>query len=326
MKIRSLIAIALIPQILIVNFLRNNPSFIDDYYVRIIFNNLIKINSFLFSKIEIPIGEIIYIVIIILYIYLFVKVISFKLSDFLNLVAFSSILYFLFYFLWGLNYFKPSLVDKLNIKSEYEFNVLDETINRVIFEINKESSFISEDINKSDIFNLINTTASNIKKSIIPDIFLYQKVSGHYIPFTSEAIFVDKIPLVDMPIVILHEQAHQNGYANEGEASFIAFSKAINDKDPYIRYSGYFYALINLLNEISKKNSDKLDDYITKLDEKVISDIKKVQNFWSKYSNSFLDKAQNYIYDLYLKSNNQEAGIMTYGEVSLYIIYYYQKL
>ena len=326
MKIRSLIAVALIPQILIVNFLRNNPSFIDDYYVGIIFNNLIKINSFLFSKIEIPIGEIIYIVIIILYIYLFVKVISFKLSDFLNLVAFSSILYFLFYFLWGLNYFKPSLVDKLNIKSEYEFNVLDETINRVIFEINKESSFISEDINKSDIFNLINTTASNIKKSIIPDIFLYQKVSGHYIPFTSEAIFVDKIPLVDMPIVILHEQAHQSGYANEGEASFIAFSKAINNKEPYIRYSGYFYALINLLNEISKKNSDKLDDYITKLDEKVISDIKKVQNFWSKYSNSFLDKAQNYIYDLYLKSNNQEAGIMTYGEVSLYIIYYYQKL
>ena len=326
MKIRSLIAVALIPQILIVNFLRNNPSFIDDYYVGIIFNNLIKINSFLFSKIEIPIGEIIYIVIIILYIYLFVKVISFKLSDFLNLVAFSSILYFLFYFLWGLNYFKPSLVDKLNIKSEYEFNVLDETINKVIFEINKESSFISKDINKSDIFNLINTTASNIKKSIIPDIFLYQKVSGHYIPFTSEAIFVDKIPLVDMPIVILHEQAHQSGYANEGEASFIAFSKAINNKEPYIRYSGYFYALINLLNEISKKNSDKLDDYIRKLDEKVISDIKKVQNFWSKYSNSFLDKAQNYIYDLYLKSNNQEAGIMTYGEVSLYIIHYYQKL
>ncbi len=326
MKIRSLIAIALIPQILIVNFLRNNPSFIDDYYVRVIFNNLVKINSFLFSKIEIPIGEIIYIVIIILYIYLFVKVISFKLYDFLNLVAFSSILYFLFYFLWGLNYFKPSLVDKLNIKSEYEFNVLDETINRVIFEINKESSFISEDINKSDIFNLINTNASNIKKSIIPDIFLYQKVSGHYIPFTSEAIFIDKIPLVDMPIVILHEQAHQSGYANEGEASFIAFSKAINNKEPYIRYSGYFYALINLLNEISKKNSDKLDDYITKLDEKVISDIKKVQNFWSKYSNSFLDKAQNYIYDLYLKSNNQEAGIMTYGEVSIYIIHYYQKL
>ena len=166
----------------------------------------------------------------------------------------------------------------------------------------------------------------NIKKSIIPDIFLYQGVSGHYVPFTSEAIFVDKIPLVNIPVVILHEQAHQSGYADEGEASFVAFRRAINNKESYIRYSGYFYALINLLSEISNKNSDKLDDYITKLDEKVISDINKAQNFWSKYSDSFLDKAQNYIYDLYLKSNNQEAGIMTYGEVSLYIIHYYQKL
>ena len=325
MKIRLFLAIALIPQILIVNFLKNNPSLIEDYYVRFFFNNLIKINSFLFSKIEIPIGEIIYMIIVFLYIYFFVKVISFKLSDFLNLLASTSILYFLFYSLWGLNYLKPSMVDKLNIKSEYEFHILDETINKVIFEINKESSFLAEDINKSDIVDIINPNDSNIKKSIIPDIFLYQRVSGHYVPFTSEAIFVDKIPLVNIPIVIFHEQAHQSGYADEGDASFVAFSKAINNKEPYIRYSGYFYALINLLNEVSKNNSDKLDDYITKLDEKVISDINKVQNFWSKYSDNFLDKAQNYIYDLYLKSNNQEAGIMTYGKVSLFIIHYYEE-
>ena len=325
MKIRSFLAIALIPQILIVNFLKNNPSFINDYYVRLIYNNLIEINLFLFSKIEIPIGEIIYIVIVLLYFYLFIKVISLKLSDFINLLAFSSLLYFLFYFLWGLNYFKQSMVNKFNIKSEYEFNVLDETINKVIFEINKESSFLADDINKSDILNIIKTTNSNIKKSIIPDIFLYQKVSGHYVPFTSEAIFIDKIPMVDIPFVILHEQAHQIGYADEGEASFIAFSEAIKNNEPYIRYSGYFYALINLLNEISKKNSKKLDNYLVKLDEKVISDIKTVQNFWSKYSDNFLNKAQNYIYDLYLKSNNQDAGIMTYGKVSLYIIHYYQE-
>tara|TARA_B100000989_G_scaffold157224_1_gene117424 strand:- start:1499 stop:2500 length:1002 start_codon:yes stop_codon:yes gene_type:complete len=325
LKIRSFLAIALIPQILIVNFLKNSPSFINDYYVRLIYNNLIEINLFLFSKIEIPIGEIIYIVIVLLYFYLFIKVISLKLSDFINLLAFSSLLYFLFYFLWGLNYFKQSMVNKFNIKSEYEFNVLDETINKVIFEINKESSFLADDINKSDILNIIKTTNSNIKKSIIPDIFLYQKVSGHYVPFTSEAIFIDKIPMVDIPFVILHEQAHQIGYADEGEASFIAFSEAIKNNEPYIRYSGYFYALINLLNEISKKNSKKLDNYLVKLDEKVISDIKTVQNFWSKYSDNFLNKAQNYIYDLYLKSNNQDAGIMTYGKVSLYIIHYYQE-
>ena len=34
---------------------------------------------------------------------------------------------------------------------------------------------------------------------------------------------------------------------------------------------------------------------------------------------------QKYIYDLYLKSNNQEAGIMTYNKVSNFIIDYYQR-
>ena len=106
-----------------------------------------------------------YIVIIILYIYLFVKVISFKLSDFLNLLAFTSILYFLFYFLWGLNYFKPSIVDKLNIKSEYEFHVLDETIKKIIFEINKESSYLDKDVNKSDILKIINPAED--RKSVV---------------------------------------------------------------------------------------------------------------------------------------------------------------
>ena len=325
MRIRLLLAILLIPQILIVNYLKNNPSFVEDYYVRFIYDNLLKINLFLFSKIEIPFGEILYVIILLLAICFFVKIFSFKSSNFLNLLAFLSILYFFFYFSWGLNYFRPSLIDKLNIKSEYKFIELDRTIDKIILEINSEASSLKKDISRLEIINLTNTTDSNIKKSIIPEIFLYQRVSGHFIPFTSEAVYVDKIPLVDIPIVIFHEQAHQNGFADEGEASFIAISKAIQNKDPFIRYSGYFNALINLLNEVEKKYPKELDSYIAKLDEKVISEIKLVQNFWSKYSDNIFDKAQNYIYDLYLKSNNQEAGIMTYNLVSIYIIEFYER-
>ena len=325
MKTRSFIAVALIPQVLIINYLKNNPSIISDYYVKFIYNNLLKINSFLFSKIEIPVGEILYVIFIFLFFYLVIKIFSFKLSDFLNLIAFSSIVYFFFYFLWGLNYFKPSFSDKFNIKFEYEFIDLDQTIDKVIYEINNEVSAIDEYIKKSDILDLINTNDFNIKRSIIPDIFLYQRVSGHYIPFTSEAVFIDNIPLVDLPIVIFHEQAHQNGYADEGEASFIGFSNAINNKDPYIRYSGYFNALISLLNEVSRNYPEQLDNYIDRLDQKVLIDINERQNFWSKYSDNIFDKIQDYIYDLYLKSSNQEAGILTYNEVSIYIIEYYQR-
>ena len=128
-----------------------------------------------------------------------------------------------------------------------------------------------------------------------------------------------------MPVVIFHEYAHQMGYADEAEASFIGFMKAVESNNANVRYSGYFNALLNLLNEINKNHKEELQNYISKLNERVISDINYNMEFWSKYSNNYFDKVQKYIYDLYLKSNNQEAGIMTYNKVSNFIIDYYQR-
>ncbi len=325
MKIRLVIALALIPQIFIIKYLKNNPSIIDEYYVSFVYNFILELNSSIFSKINFPIGEILYLAIIVLFIYLVFRIFSLKRNDFLNLFTFISIIYFFFYSFWGLNYFRTSISSKLNIKSDYEYSELNNTLEIIINEINNEIRLIDENINISDVLHLGKSINYNIKKSIIPDFFLYQRVSGHYIPFTSEAIFIESIPLVDIPVVIFHEQAHQKGFADEGDASFIAFTKAIQSEIPYIRYSGYFNALMNLLNEVVKNHPEKLEDYIDLLDKKVISEINFVQNFWSKYADNFFDKVQNYIYDLYLKSNNQEAGIMSYSEVSVYIIDYYQR-
>ena len=145
------------------------------------------------------------------------------------------------------------------------------------------------------------------------------------IPFTSESVINFNIPKIDLPVVIFHEYAHQMGYADEAEASFIGFIKAVESNNANVRYSGYFNALLNLLNEINKNHEEELENYISKLNDKVISDINYNMEFWNKYSNNYFDKAQKFIYDLYLKSNNQEAGIMTYNKVSNFIIDYYQR-
>ena len=44
MRLKSIFALALIPQILLVNFIKNNPSIIDDYYSYYLYNNILKIN------------------------------------------------------------------------------------------------------------------------------------------------------------------------------------------------------------------------------------------------------------------------------------------
>tara|TARA_B100001057_G_scaffold284175_1_gene284496 strand:- start:7041 stop:8042 length:1002 start_codon:yes stop_codon:yes gene_type:complete len=325
MKYRIIIALALIPQVILVNFLKDNPSLIDKYYVGFFYNSVFNVNTFVFSKINFPIGEILYIIIILLFIYLVYSLLSFKFKDFINLLAFISVIYFCFYSFWGLNYFRTSLSEKFNIESNYEFIELDSTIKKIIIEIEKEIKLIDDENQNINIDKFIKEENSNIKKSIIPEIFLYQRVSGHFIPFTSEAVFIDDIPVVDIPIVIFHEQAHQMGYADEAEASFIAFTKAIKSNYANIRYSGYFNALINLLNDVVKSHPEEINTYTSELDEKVLNDIKYLQNFWSKYSDNIFDKITNFIYDFYLKSNNQKSGILSYNQVSTYIIDFFQR-
>ena len=324
MKIKSIFALALIPQVLLVNFIKNNPSIIDDYYPDYLYSNILKINSFIYSNINIPVGEILYVILIVVLIYLVYRVFSFRLNDSVNLLAFISIVYFIFYSFWGLNYFKTSISDELNIKNNYEFEELDNTLNFIITKINKEVPLL-QDFNELDFFEITSMTDLNVKKSLAPTYLLFQTVSGHFIPFTSESVINFDIPKIDLPVVIFHEYAHQMGYADEAEASFIGFMKAVESNNANVRYSGYFNALLNLLNEINKNHKEELEDYTSKLNERVISDINYYIEFWSKYSNNYFDKAQKYIYDLYLKSNNQEAGIMTYNKVSNFIIDYYQR-
>ena len=69
------------------------------------------------------------------------------------------------------------------------------------------------------------------------------------------------IPKVDLPVVIFHEYAHQMGYADEAEASFIGFMKAVKSNNANVRYSGYFNALLNLLNEINKNHNKVLFNF-----------------------------------------------------------------
>ena len=55
-------------------------------------------------------------------------------------------IYFIFYSFWGLNYFRTSISEKLNIKDDYKFEELDKTLDNIISKINEEVLII-EDFN-----------------------------------------------------------------------------------------------------------------------------------------------------------------------------------
>ena len=340
--IKKIIALLLIPQVLILSYFKNNPRIVEEYYSEFIYQYIFKFYSMLFSGFSIAIGDLLVLLALISSIIYFIFFFRFKINDFINVFAVISITIFLFYSLWGLNYFKTPLLSKLDI-GEIKYESLQTTLDRLIDDANEahlllgdeDSTLENLEFDKEKIiselkldnikkFDKISTTKF-AKKSIIPKIFLYQGVSGYINPFTLEAIVVEEIPSIDFSITVLHEQAHQLGYAAEEDANFLAFISSINNQDPLIKYSGYVFGLSYLLNEIQINHNDDLSSFTDKINSGIIEDINSRRKFWQKYSNSLINSLQNILYDFYLKSNNQKAGIASYSRIVNHIINYYEN-
>ena len=340
--IKKIIALLLIPQVLILSYFKNNPRIVEEYYSEFIYQYIFKFYSMLFSGFSIAIGDLLVLLALISSIIYFIFFFRFKINDFINVFAVISITIFLFYSLWGLNYFKTPLLSKLDI-GEIKYESLQTTLDRLIDDANEahlllgdeDSTLENLEFDKEEIiselkldnikkFDKISTTKF-AKKSIIPKIFLYQGVSGYINPFTLEAIVVEEIPSIDFSITVLHEQAHQLGYAAEEDANFLAFISSINNQDPLIKYSGYVFGLSYLLNEIQINHNDDLSSFTDKINSGIIEDINSRRKFWQKYSNNIINSLQNVLYDFYLKSNNQKAGIASYSRIVNHIINYYDN-
>jgi len=340
--IKKIIALLLIPQILILSYFKNNPRIVEEYYSEFIYQYIFKFYSMLFSGFSIAIGDLLVLLALISSIIYFIFFFRFKINDFINVFAVISITIFLFYSLWGLNYFKTPLLIKFDI-GEIKYESLQTTLDRLIDDANEahlllgdeDSTLENLEFDKEEImselkldnikkFDKISTTKF-AKKSIIPKIFLYQGVSGYINPFTLEAIVVEEIPSIDFSITVLHEQAHQLGYAAEEDANFLAFISSINNQDPLIKYSGYVFGLSYLLNEIQINHNDDLSSFTDKINSGIIEDINSRRKFWQKYSNNIINSLQNVLYDFYLKSNNQKAGIASYSRIVNHIINYYEN-
>ena len=340
--IKKIIALLLIPQALILSYLKNNPSIVEQYYSEYIYQYIFKYYSMLFSGFTIAIGDLLFFLALTSIVIYFIFFFRFKKNDFVNIFAVLSITIFLFYSLWGLNYFRTPLLSKLDI-GEVKYESLQTTLTELINDVNQihlllgdenstidnlgfdKEKIISElKLNNIKKFDKIPTTKF-VKKPILPEIYLYQGVSGYINPFTLEAIVVKEIPSIDFSITVLHEQAHQLGYAAEEDANFLAFISSINNKDLLIKYSGYVFGLTYLLNEIQVNHKENISSFTDKINPGIIEDINSRRKFWAKYSNNIINDLQSLLYDIYLKSNNQKSGIRSYSRIVNHIINYYEN-
>ncbi|MBI1861739.1 MAG: DUF3810 family protein [Deltaproteobacteria bacterium] len=142
--------------------------------------------------------------------------------------------------------------------------------------------------------------------SFVSTLLLKMGNSGIYGPFTGEANVTQPTAPGQLPFTLVHERAHQAGFASETEASVIAFLTLENCDDPEMRYSGRL-AFWGPLSDSDKKFAG--------LSQGVQNDIQCGWDFWMKYR-SAIERPTRLIYDYYLKAQGQKRGIKTYDDAS----------
>jgi hypothetical protein len=164
--------------------------------------------------------------------------------------------------------------------------------------------------------------------SVKPSLFsypgLYIGFAGYYNPFTGEAQVNTMDPLFGQPYTACHEMSHQLGYAKENEANFIGYLAARSSPDPAFRYSVYLDLYIYAIRELYVRDSALAMGFKGQLAPGVREDLRELQRFNRKYENPLEPVIWN-LYGNYLRANRQPHGIVTYSEVTAWLIAYARK-
>jgi len=174
--------------------------------------------------------------------------------------------------------------------------------------------------------------------------------SGMYFALTGEAMINTQPPGVFMPMTVAHEHAHQLGVFAEDEANFVGILACITSENLVFEYAGYISGLNYLLNALAWSNgplsSSVAEEWylvIDSLSDNVHRDRHESFVFWATRTTAntgvaFLDnilttvaettsEVVDAIYDTFLRSNDQELGIRSYGAcVDLLVLYFINKV
>lgn len=340
-RINKILTFILIIQILFVNWISNYPNLIERHYSNRIYPSLASFLRIIFGWIPFSIGDILLLIAsiwMLVTLFKFFRKKSKSWSHFLfGIGAKLSMVYFIFYLFWGMNYFRNPLqknmqleIPKYNIE---ELTMLTEKLliktQEIHFQITRNDTVaVKSTLSQIEIFNKaidgydelskeypqFKYNHPKVKKSLISSFMSYTGTSGYINPFTNEAQINYNNLNYTIPAITTHEIAHQLGYANESEANFIGYLAAINNDDLHYKYSAYLMALRYSLNEIYKSDSALYKEITGRLPTGVKKNITESRNHWKKYENPF-EPIFHFIYDTFLKANHQKNGIRSYGKM-----------
>jgi hypothetical protein len=322
-----------------IQFAIRNPEIVEHYYSMRVYPFIAKFLSFFSSLIPFSLWDLFWVLIILLIISGLILVVLKKIRFgwyFLHALQVLVLLYSFFYIVWGYNYFRPKIEQRIGWDTPKANELIFRSVlDSVILHVNNSYTSVSAS-DYAEIDSLVEASYSkNCRELGIkypngkrrPKTMLFSSfagklgVNGYFGPFFNE-IHLDYYLLpVDYPFVLAHEKAHQFGITSEAEANLVAFVICIKSPDLRLKYSGYQSVLLYFLKDAYHLKDYK--EFLSKLDEKVIRDLKYRQKYYQGLENKKLSDMQTAVNDAYLKANKIDKGVKNYDQVVSLVISWY---
>jgi hypothetical protein len=331
-----------------------NRIWVEKYYATGIYPYISRFLRFLFGWIPFSLGDVFY---FLLSIYLLYKIIRFirlffkhqmdrhlffmivkKLGFYLLLT------YVVFMAFWGLNYSRAGIAYQLQLQQAEYSN--DELKNLTQVLLQRLDSVVQhaktgqreELVNRKELWKeatvaydtasvehpYMHYTNVSCKKNLYYNLANYIGYSGYYNPFSGEAQLNATIPGFLYPNVMCHEMAHQLGYASESEANFVGYLACKKSKDNNFQYSTYYDMLHYALYEMAYRDTTIAKELYAKAPQQFRDDRKTMKQFYERFKNP-IEPIISWLYDKYLKANDQDAGKLSYNQVIGLLIAYQKK-
>ena len=355
MKLKKSLILTLVLAVIagLIHIYSSDPTRVENQYAREIYPAFSRILRYLFGWLPFSIGDVLYWLVIFWLIWkiaggiraIFRRQVTsrnflFSCGKMLRILL---ITYIFFNAFWGINYNRIGIAGQLHLKMEkYSLDDL-KMLNRLLVQKTNtaKKALVKGNIlypSNSRLFSKVHEAYKQAEKlypflkyqpvSLKPSIWSwvgnYMGFTGYYNPFTGEAQVNTLVPKFLQPFTSCHEVAHQLGYAKEMEANFVGYLSASASQDTLLHYSVYLDLFIYSNRNLFGSDSTAATEFRQQLIPEVVTDLKEWRAFNKNYRNP-IEPVFRWVYGVYLKQNQQPQGVLSYDEVTAFIIAYYKK-
>jgi hypothetical protein len=315
----------------LVQLATKHPHFTERYYAQALYPMIAASLSWISHHFAFSLWDISWILMIAAAVMLIILMIIRKIPfwrSLLRLLQSAAILYTIFYWCWGFNYFRQPMAQRMEWKPvELNDDRFLASFDTLITAANQSKCNIS----KADYAAIDKAVEASYRKNakmlalhypngnrrpktmLFSAFFAKAGISGYYGPLFSEVHLNANTLPGEYPFVLAHEKAHQFGITGEAEANFIAWFICSQSDDQRLQYSGNLNLLRYFLSDAFAAKD--LKKFLQRFDKKALDDIVAQRSHWLALRNETIDKAQTAANDAYLKSNKIDDGVKNYNKV-----------